>query len=121
MFQSCRISQDIHLIYDNIECRTIFLKKKAKSYVLKWKNMKKIYTNSNSVEMGYFKSLLEGNGFEVFLKNELLTNMTGENIYLELYVPDESYTEAKRMIEEIEKSRNLEQKNSTNGILPSQI
>lgn len=67
--------------------------------------MKKIYTNSNAAKIGYYKSLLEENGFEVFLKNELLTNMTGEYIYLELYVPDENYDEAKKIIEEIENKR----------------
>jgi len=59
--------------------------------------MKKIYTDTDIIKMGYYKSVLESNGIPVYIKNEALSGLAGAipsgEVWPELWVMNDKNTE----------------------------
>ncbi len=71
------------------------------------KKMKKIYTDTDMIKVGYYKSVLETNDIPAYIKNEALSFMAGRipEVYPELWViNDTDFDKAVELLKEIEKS-----------------
>jgi len=75
------------------------------------RRMRKVYSSQDSLLLGHFKNLLEGEGIECLVRNEYLRTGAGEippiECWLELWVADDSEADrARRLLEEaLEASR----------------
>ena len=81
--------------------------------------MKKIYTDTDIVKMGYYKSVLENNDIPSHIQNELLSGCMGAvpmgEVWPELWViNDEDFDKAVDLLKEIENKRNTEQMDQEN-------
>ncbi len=72
--------------------------------------MKTVYSAANIALVSIIKNILEGNGIKCWIKNEFLSAGIGEippiECWPQLCVDDESFFEAKRLVEEALSSDN---------------
>jgi hypothetical protein len=77
------------------------------------RKMKKIYSDTDMIKMGYYRSILESNNIQAYIKNEASFGLAGpipwSEVYPELWVINDSDLEAAvTLLKAVENKNNTE-------------